>query len=366
MQCTNHLKQLGLAQHNHHDIYESFTQSSRPMTLKFTFWGPNATYAYWGYIQQMLPFFEQGAIYEGVVEAIRADFMWNPWRSWETAGGRPEPYVDGQRYDTVWAREIPTLICPSTAGTGFTGTSDNGKLGRNSYHCNVGDLFCEWDSYHALRGPFGPGDRLQCSFGHITDGTSNTGMISEVEIGSAPNGTSIKGNVAVEVPYGPPLTCKAVATTSGQFDSRFDAAGKGEDYADRTVGCRWGDSRPTYTQFFMNLPPNQPNCSQNNNAEGWGLVMTASSNHTGGVNLVMCDGAVRFVSDSVDAGDQGYDPWDGVLQRGGQWGDHPGSQALLDRHGGDPDMINEAVSGPSRYGVWGALGSKAGGESRSL
>ena len=54
-----------------------------------------------------------------------------------------------------------------------------------------------------------------------------------------------------------------------------------------------------------------------------------SSQHTGGAQFVMFDGAVRFISENIDSGNQG---------------------------------AVESITGPSPYGVWGALGTMAGGE----
>ena len=343
MQCSNNLKQIGLAQHNHVDARKCLTQASRPQTLLFN---NGSSYNRWGYIQQMLPFFEQAALYEQVVTAMKADFMWYPWRGWEVANGRPAPYVDGERYDSAWSTEMNMIICPSTSGTGFTGNGDNGKTGRNSYHCNAGDLWVNWDSNHPCRGPFGPGDRLQCTFGFIPDGTSNTAMASEVEIGSTPNGAKLKGNMAQNVTYGPPLNCSSRATGNGMI---IDPVA--ETNADRVIGCRWGDAIPSFTQLFMCVPPNRPSCSNGGSIESGGLLVTASSNHTGGVNVVMCDGSVQFVSDTVEAGEQGtYSPWTNINDGG---------------NGGNP-AIGTAGSEPSHYGVWGAAGTRNGSESKSL
>ena len=70
------------------------------------------------------------------------------------------------------------------------------------------------------------------------------------------------------------------------------------------------------------------------------LVTSASSYHSGGVNCVMGDGSVRFVSDTIDCGDLSIPV---SLNPAGQTNDHP-------------------VAGASPYGVWGAMGTCSGGE----
>ena len=94
------------------------------------------------------------------------------------------------------------------------------------------------------------------------------------------------------------------------------------------------------------LPPNSVSCSiYTGNGEsngsgfelgtgrGSGIVGGAMSNHSGGVNCALMDGSVRFVTDNIDCGDTG---------------------------------ASQVYSGKSPYGVWGALGSRNGGESTSL
>jgi prepilin-type processing-associated H-X9-DG protein len=365
MQCSNQSKQIALAEVNHESVYGVFSQSSRPQQLDTT--GRDVRPELIGYIPQILSFLEQTAIYDRVVASLKTGVGWEPWDA-NVARNQDRAVVDpnseGTIYLVPWRENIASLVCPSTAGTGFN--EGNRRLGRNSYHCNVGDYFCEWDSFHALRGPFGPGDRLQGSSSNVRDGASNTAMLSEVEIGSSPGGNQVKGNIAVNVPYGSPVQLKSIVRQNKTFDQTYDAAGKGEDFADRIVGCRWGGSPPTYSQFYMVMPPNSPSVSMNNNIEGWGLCVSASSNHPGGVNVALCDGSVRFINDAVNAGDQGWDPWEGNLQRGGQWGNAPGSAEAIRNHGGDPAVMGGRVREPSHYGVWGALGSRAAGDSASL
>jgi prepilin-type processing-associated H-X9-DG protein len=94
--------------------------------------------------------------------------------------------------------------------------------------------------------------------------------------------------------------------------------------------------------FTTILPPNAPSCSalEDSTYQAGRALVPATSYHSGGVNLVMCDGACKFVSDTIDVGTQ--------------LNEMPGASA------------GSAASGSSKYGVWGAAGTPAGNESKSL
>jgi prepilin-type processing-associated H-X9-DG protein len=100
-------------------------------------------------------------------------------------------------------------------------------------------------------------------------------------------------------------------------------------------GHRFLDGRMVHNGFVTIIPPNGPSCSSG--SDDTYAIMPPSSNHTGGVNACLADGSVQFVSETVHT-----DNLDGGV-------------------GG-----NQVTSGPSPYGVWGALGTAAGGESKSL
>ena len=84
------------------------------------------------------------------------------------------------------------------------------------------------------------------------------------------------------------------------------------------------------TSFFTILPPNSATCQTTSSSKV--SLLTTNSYHQTGVTIAMCDASVRFISNTIDAGNPALTPPVETL-------------------------------GPSRWGVWGALGTTKGGES---
>ena len=96
-------------------------------------------------------------------------------------------------------------------------------------------------------------------------------------------------------------------------------------------GEAWASGYPMICGFTTILPPNAPSCA-NQQGEWEEGIFSPDSYHPGGVNGAMCDGSVRFFSETINTGNLGLPV---------------------------PRMAN---NGLSPYGVWGALGTKDGGE----
>ncbi len=109
--------------------------------------------------------------------------------------------------------------------------------------------------------------------------------------------------------------------------------GGGVGWVDSYRAVMFGFGHCRYSGFNTILPPNFPSFEYGWEVQnGWG-AFAPSSNHSGGVNAVRVDGSVTFISDTIDTN---------------------GSTATC------------VTSGKSPFGVWGALGSKNGGETTSL
>ncbi len=288
MQCTNRLKQLGLANHNYHDVYKSLPPM-RCGTSRSTDEDCN-WYCMNGFVS-LLPFMEQQQIYD---YAKARNFGPVPWSD----------------YEGTWTVRIPSLLCPSDEEL------NQPPFGNRSYSFCLGTTVYqnenEWDPdpngcYNNIGDP---GARKRpYSFRDIRDGTSNTVAMSERRIGNHELWFDV-ANVAVDI-----IAASGDTSTITQewYDACWATASQynGRRYNDTGVstydaggtwakpGQRWSDGRPYWCGFTTIIPPNGPSCMAGNGDWIRG-VYTASSRHPTIVNVLMADGSVRQIGNSVD------------------------------------------------------------------
>jgi prepilin-type N-terminal cleavage/methylation domain-containing protein len=333
MQCTNHLKQYMIAIHNYHDTVTTFPHGRGGPTSP----NGNANHGYgWGTTLAVLPFVEQQARFERWLEMQRT---YN--------GQAPAPWnnsVQSHAFPDIYADPIYTFTCPSdgparksmTWLAGYSGATVNHARG-NYVTCRA-DLINNNHSWATTdnqytRSVFGAA--VYYNMSDITDGTSNTIGLSERVV--APNNATrfaiesiYQGGASVET--NPATGCAAYKV--------------GNTYPSGTIATRENgllfSGHIWHTGFNTVLPPNSASC-MNGGVHTWGL-MSANSQHTGGVNAAKMDGSVVFVSETINCGNQTWSP------------------------GGTATSPNstDKPSRESNYGVWGALGTRAAGESKSL
>ena len=320
MQCSNNMKQLGLAIHNYHSTYEQLPAGA------VNFHG----YSRWPYQTVsaeifLMPFMEMGSLYEGFVRDAKAA---NPGSSpWESPTLRS-------------AGVQSSFICPSaTDATAY----EYSTVSKHFYVFSTGDAMwhnARSDSQESSstskidrRSMFVPqvdGDRSSTrSFSDCTDGLSQTIAMSEVR-GTPRDLATVRGDVAsfngiydgTSALPGPCLTAPLQPSNPDQY----------LDGADCWRGLILGDGRAINNRFTTTLPPNSYSCAYGGNNSSWG-TFSPSSEHTGGVQGLMFDGSVRFITESINTGN-------------------------LNAH--------QVTTGKSPYGVWGAMGSPRGGETVSL
>ncbi len=347
MQCSNNLKQYGLGLHNYHDACKAFPAGqSGAKTYQPTALRVGSVYEYFsGTLSAnlfLLPYMEQGARYEGYMSLKNPDGMLTV--PYLTAGSRT---LD--EYTSVLCGKVTMFTCPSDAGGGSPSYHDN--LARSNYafsygeSAGYGESYNRWTENTARASYPYVYDNLECrgvfgalkwySFGGISDGSSNTIGMSEAASATATNSMELKGGVIVPTttPDNIRTNPSICAATKGQGNTLIN----GTAYPNG-VGSTLGRGNaafcgiPVCTGFNTILRPNSPSCQHAAAVTNWGIY-AASSSHTGGVNSMLMDGSVQFVSDTVDAG---------------------------------LDTLPRKTSGASNFGVWGAMGTRNGGESRTL
>ncbi len=317
MQCTNNLKQLGLGIHNYHDVMGSFPPGNFGNLNSTVNWGVIS------YCPTLLPFCEQTARWDDYVaygkQNLGGHFPWS-----QTA------------CPAVSQGTIPYMNCPSDPNVKTT--SLNGML-RNSYCGSLGDtLYMSGERDINNRGFFAGGCAyfgtvVWMKMASILDGTSNTIALSEMCNAMSNSGKKVKGNWPQNAmtTSDPPSVCSGRRSTTDQslFDSSLSVRGT------ESRGCQWTNASRGVNYFQTVLPPNAPSCSYGLYGSSQGL-WTVSSYHSGGVNSLYVDGSVHFISETVDTGDLSSTS--------------------------DPSK----VQGKSPFGVWGAIGSTNGGETKTL
>jgi prepilin-type N-terminal cleavage/methylation domain-containing protein/prepilin-type processing-associated H-X9-DG protein len=286
MQCTNNLKQIGIAVQNYHDANSGLPPTSTA--------GPND----FSMKVRILPFIEQGTIYN----TFNMNFV----------GSHPSNF-------TAHVAQINTFNCPSDGNipsvlkTNPTNSSINILLGYASYPNNIGTVYS--NNGGRYDGPaYKMGDTshsIPLSLASITDGTSNTVIFSEFVRGKGAGNSTQLGLHQIyssSVPLqGSPYSyqnpdvafipgCKA-AKTPFLWDSTAQsptiADRKGEAYYRQNCGEGGG-----YSHI---MPPNTNACfwKGDDQTHTFETMVSASSYHSGGVNVLMLDGSVHFIKNSI-------------------------------------------------------------------
>lgn len=273
MSCTNNLKQLGLACHSYADTNGGLPPAL--MTVGGSGWqNPSGTTTYGpNWIIMILPFIEQAGLYNssGVVTSITS-------------------FQNGSNADQNWRNVkgtvIKALLCPSDPNTAVPFSGSGGGWARGNYAANQGPGGTSWDggSTNTLtingtaasgRGPFWITSKAphKCMPIHgMSDGSSNTIMTGEIRaalVATDPRGVWALGHAG---------SGSVVAYAQGDCvlinnkNSGADDIEAGNDNPAMGMGC-WA-SCPSSQAVFRSV-------------------------HTGGVNVGMGDGAVRFLKDST-------------------------------------------------------------------
>ncbi|MEP3480899.1 MAG: DUF1559 domain-containing protein [Fuerstiella sp.] len=250
-QCKNNLKQIGLALHNYHDIYNTFPIGAQnAATPASAALGNNEEM--WGWSASILPQIEQKNLAEQL----------------GISDNRLSDVLADANLRTLLQSPLAAFVCPSdpgselmdggqlNGGTGRNMTGNGGaptafRVAKSNYIGNCGYNDVNRQNDNGKRGVFQVGDNYKIR--DITDGTSNTIAVGE----------------------------RTTFCASGAWCGNRNPNGGGAQGADYTLGR---------TSIPINLKDNRNHwCT-----EGF------DSAHTGGAQFLLCDGSVHFLSENID------------------------------------------------------------------
>jgi prepilin-type N-terminal cleavage/methylation domain-containing protein len=284
-QCSNNLKQIGLAIANYESTFKLYPSGKG---LTYTGNVPGAAgYARWSAHSSLLMFIEQGNLFNSINFNL-------PPETPGMAGAVPfmPAYQDPNRENmTACLTQVAAFLCPS----------DNppiaGWPGGNNYMCNQQTWACDLsDNYPSTTAPnevpqgvfyYNSSVRVAA----VTDGTSNTAYFSEKirGTGTANPKTDLlvfTNQTSVDATY---LACQGLSTmTAPPLTSR--------------EGMSWVMGEMCCTLYNHVAPPNSYSCAAPTypgNMANMAMQVPPSSNHPGGANLMMGDGSVHFIKNSV-------------------------------------------------------------------
>lgn len=319
LQCVNQMKQLGLAVHGYHSQTNVLPADGMflgaaygtccPLTAQNdddegtadpSGWGWNASWTV-----ALLPYVEQKELYDAY--------------NFNRGGDMKANY-------TVGFTLLPGLLCPSET----VRERPNAPWAPTSYHGNLGGptIVALWSGtivQHFTTYPqmwYGPDPNLGFfGFTGVPDGTSNTALISERLLGLTgnpvvyPGGRDARRGIFL-ADYNGAFNQGAAADPAGAVNSCRNLpgdrpSGQPGDGGTFMSGAYWSLSQPWMNSNLSYVHFNTPNgnscISRTDGCCGGGVItwggtsamVTATSDHPGGVNVAMTDGSVRFVRDTV-------------------------------------------------------------------
>ncbi len=264
--CQNNMKQIGLALHNYHDVYTKFPLGAHPAG------GNSSTYAFGNWKWRLLPYLDQQAMFNQPVDGI----------GWRVEAGSATANT------LAWAEfRVDVYHCPSSAAPDKVDASQCTDCVSSETHDYVGIMGANPDP----AGRTGSDVRWESSYGYLYD----TGLMLGGECKSIRDCTDGTSNTMI------------VGEQSGNPSSNMRS-----DYmsgwcnglgTNRALSARAGTAKTAVMHISCTVikgAPNPKSLDSDQNSS-YDPAVPLKSYHTGGAQILMADGSVRFLGDNTNA-----------------------------------------------------------------
>ena len=266
MDCSNRIRQIGIAMSNYESVYRKLPAMRLDNALE------NGPYARTSGLVMILPYLEQTALHEKMQSTIV-----NGHASSRFASAMmfcPGPGSNGPNGQVIqpWLDKLSLFRCPSDPKTEL-----EAEMGYCNYVFSVGDTIVD-NANQATRGIFESG-RFR--------------RMSEVRVDGKMFEWMSDSELLKPCRYSERNRCTASVTLNSP-PSQPEFFGRGR---------RWVDGAPIYTAFNTILPPGDVSANHRNDSDLTYGNFAAGSYHTSSVNCLFGDTSVRFISSSINCGD---------------------------------------------------------------
>jgi prepilin-type N-terminal cleavage/methylation domain-containing protein/prepilin-type processing-associated H-X9-DG protein len=298
-QCTNNLRQFGLAMHNYENAFRRFPPAqinnitdlaTSPEYAAWRAQNPGHTmpkaYYQWNFVVYLLPYFEQTAL----SDELDTDFKPNSNTTTQ----------EKKNQRAIRSAKLSMFVCPSEVNVAGPNNLNLGRLNYKANHGRHGVQNANNDGIFVIE--------TGVSFAHrkdntkwgtlsseVLDGLSNTAAMSERALGDGVSGKYMpEGDWVVDSSL-PDATIKNTAAVSKAcLASTVTTDGESKG------GGSWFNGNYLVALYNHTTPPNTKLVKRGTGAAAEGCH-PATSYHPGGVNLLMADSSVRFVKEAVSA-----------------------------------------------------------------
>jgi prepilin-type N-terminal cleavage/methylation domain-containing protein/prepilin-type processing-associated H-X9-DG protein len=295
--CTNNLKQIGLALHNYHDVNNAFPMGCSAAAYSMP--GQYSAKQNFSCLAAMLPQLGETATYNAI------NFSWGC----EDSNTILCYYINATGTNV----KINTFCCPSDPNAGIP--DHNNTTNTNNYYGSIGTTMNIYNTNTAVPTLVAPSVGIftwQQSYGvrDVIDGTVNTVAFAECLVGTQSGAlgkkriglTSVTGipvaSLVLDGSTNPVQTLAAIAACDKAWNTKSGGS------LDNQRGENWAHGCQDMTLFNTIVTPNDKNDAWLNcgytSSGAMSNITNSDSWHPGGVNVMMTDGSVKFIKDSIN------------------------------------------------------------------